>query len=81
MPRSDDSDDDDVDDASSDTKEEVSLPSSLLFSSLMPLRLSLIAPPLLFPEQIVNENFLLCRRQGRSHLLSASTKSVSNGCD
>lgn len=37
--------------------------------------------PIVLPEQIVNENFLLCRRQGHSHLLSASTESMSNGCD
>lgn len=63
------------------TLERRSHSSSLLFSSRMPLCPSLIARPLLLPEQIVNENFLLCRRQGHMHLLSASTKSVSNGCD
>ncbi len=73
-------DDGDHDDAASDSREEVAL-LILPFFSLMPLCSSLIAPPLFLPEQIVNENFLLCRRQGHSHLLSASTESVSNGCD
>lgn len=63
-------------------REDVSLlhPPSLSLLDL-PVCPSLIAPPLFLPVQIVNENFLLCRRQGHSHLLSASTESVSNGCD
>lgn len=84
MPRSDSDDDDDDDDsdydASGDSGEEVSLPIlplSLPVASLLVSNCS----PIVLPEQIVNENFLLCRRQGHSHLLSASTKSVSNGCD
>lgn len=51
------------------------------FLSLLPLCLVSNCSPIVLPEQTVNENFLLCRRQGHVHLLSASAESVSNGCD
>lgn len=80
-PTAEDSDDKDGDEASSDTEEEVSPLSPSFSSSLQPVCPSLIVPLLFLPEQIVNEYFLLCRRQDHSHSLSASTDSVSNGCD